>query len=808
MRRIYCATDISPGVARARLLRQLPGMNIFQHNLELLTQRHPELGRYLAAIAAKEKVASVRTDDGAHCYVRALPEGKWQPLTPIEEPLRKSQLALDAMEARLERGLAPAVIAGLNAGLELDAIFTSFRQIFHQKQIPRRIIVITESPLVLLAWLHHIDRSDILNCPLVEWYRPGVDLDALIRRMEEDDCLSHNFAPVSSLPQPQIENLIAPLTRLFLQRQKQELLWRTENEAYYHSLNDTELSLILAGEGKRRPRALLFAHASSTVVQFSMRDTRWALEQAGWDVDLVLMSEELPPWLVHKRLHSFRPDLALMANHLRSEDPVGFWPENLLFVTWIQDTCPDIMQAEASRKWREQSAGRQRDLIIGYIDQIRPFGYPPERLRSCGMITSPASLDPGPGPFDIEADVCFASNCSKTSAQLIREDLLPKLSSKGIDLEMLNQFDAVLWASYRAGDTCISSEELSELIHLKSPRLARALKRQTESERRYCLDRLFWEHNNLVYRHVVLEWLEDAGYTLALYGRGWEQHPRFGRWAKGVAAHGPELGRAFRKSRFALHLNPNEGSHQRLSEIIAAGATPLIRRRPAMHLSRVYARLMHAAAQGEQACVSHLPRLAKILDLAPHFLSAALNDHLDLVLWGESSPVFNTADELAERLKNPPQPLALSQTLLAFSAEQLIRQLGGRQLKAGHWLSLLSGLAAQDALPASVQTVIGFDAFLQAQPIPADTPAEEPCASLIRLLQGAEVSLPLKTSVDSDRLANLLYNSCLAGAAADKPELIILRRRLVYAWPQNWQETRLFLMLIQQLDSLIAEAAT
>ena len=783
-------------------------MNTFTHNLELLTRRHPELGRYLAAIAAKEKVASVRTEDGAHCFVRALPDGKWQPLTSTEEPLRKAQSALDAMEGRLERGLAPAVIAGLQAGLELEAIFNSFRQNFHQKQIPRRILVITESPLILLAWLHHSDRSDILNCPLVEWYRPGADLDSLIRRMDEDDCLSHNFAPVSSLPQAQIEQLISPLTRLFLKRQEQERSWRIENERYYSDLGDAELSRTLAGQGSRKPRALLFAHASSTVVQFSMRDTRWALEQAGWEVDFVLMSEELPPWLIQKRLAKFRPDLALMVNHLRSEDPVGFWPENLLFVTWIQDTCPDIMKSEAARKWREQSAGRQRDLIIGYVDQIRPFGYPAERLRSCGMITSPASLDPGPGPFDIEADVCFASNCSKTSEQLITEELLPKLSSKGIDAAMLVQFDSALWRHYRGGDSYISLDELSGLISRESPRLAQALSLQSNDDRRYTLDRLFWELNNLVYRHVVLEWLEDAGCSLALYGRGWERHPRFGRWAKGVVAHGPELGRAFRKSRFALHLNPNEGSHQRLIEIVAAGATPLIRRRPAMHLSRVYARLMHAAACGEPTCVSYLPRLAKILDLAPHWLTTAVNDHFDLVLWGESSPVFNTADELAERLKNPPQPPALSHALLAFSGEHLIRQLGGRQLKADHWLSLLSGLTQRNPLPAPVQTVIGFDAFLQAQPIPSDTPTEEACASLIRLLQGAEVSLPLKTSVDSDRLANLLYHSCLAGAAADKPDLISLRQRLVSAWPQNWQETRLFLMLIQQLDSLIAEAAT
>jgi hypothetical protein len=85
-------------------------------------------------------------------------------------------------------------------------------------------------------------------------------------------------------------------------------------------------------------------------------------------------------------------------------------------------------------------------------------------------------------------------------------------------------------------------------------------------------------------RHATLAWIADwadaTRRTLHLYGRGWERHARFGRYARGEAAHGEHLARIARNAAINLHAGSSLALHQRVLETLAAGGFVMVRFHP------------------------------------------------------------------------------------------------------------------------------------------------------------------------------------------------------------------------------------
>ncbi len=85
----------------------------------------------------------------------------------------------------------------------------------------------------------------------------------------------------------------------------------------------------------------------------------------------------------------------------------------------------------------------------------------------------------------------------------------------------------------------------------------------------------------MLFRQATLAWLaeycERTGRTLHLYGRGWEAHPRFARYARGVARNGHELRAIYQASRINLQIMPFGCIHPRLLDGLAAGGFFLLR---------------------------------------------------------------------------------------------------------------------------------------------------------------------------------------------------------------------------------------
>ena len=255
----------------------------------------------------------------------------------------------------------------------------------------------------------------------------------------------------------------------------------------------------------------------------------------GWEVEIMHMKTDISKWRINKTINHLKPDIYLQVNHLRTEF-LGYYPDDMMFITWVQDTVSFINNSENAQEWNEQveKKNKRRDLIIGYVGQIKKYGYLEDRLEECPMIVNTDIFKPRElTPKEIEkygCDVCFASNRSKETHLVVKEDLLPKLEKYGFTEELLMKINDHLWKHYREARTCTSYDELEDKIIELSEICSLMEKLITRDDHDFVIQRIFWELNDIIYRHVVLEWIDEMeGIKLNLYGRGWEDHPKFAK---------------------------------------------------------------------------------------------------------------------------------------------------------------------------------------------------------------------------------------------------------------------------------------
>ena len=558
--------------------------SILEDNIRILASRFPKVAESVMSLNGKA-ISVMSAKDGGSFFAVQSSDGNWQPVSNPENPMECAQKSLDLMMHRILYGLSPAVVVGLAPGYVLETIFNHFESRIKHSEPFRHIYVIINSPECLVCWLSAADRSKILKQPEVEFYLVS-DIQKIVELCDSDFNRSHLFLPVSELPEEIASCIINPLAELYMKRERETETWHRENCDYYDSIGNAELAKIIQGRAGRKPRLMMPTHASSTVVQYSARDTCEVFDKLGWETKILKIERDLPPWLLTKTIHEFKPDLFLFINHLRTEDEnVELYPGNMLFVTWIQDSMPSINNQNSAARWNEAASKRKRDIIIGYVEQLKQYGYNESRLFNCGMIVNTRIFHPiRLSKEELEkysCDLCFASNRSQTSQWSLENNLQPTLSKLGFSTECLWQLHELLWADYRAGKSFTDYESLQQrlLMHSSFKEIFDTLSMQDQDG---SVQRIFWHLNDIIYRHLTLEWLDQysklhPSFKFHIYGKGWDTHPCFSKYAKGTLEHGPELNLAYNAAKACLHLNSMEGAHQRTSEILAAGSRLLTR---------------------------------------------------------------------------------------------------------------------------------------------------------------------------------------------------------------------------------------
>lgn len=562
-------------------------MNILTANLVALKNHYPALWNKLQLIDTS-KVRVTTTPDGGISYgidnnghIIHLSDPK-TPLARIEEQLRQNMQILGDFTR-------PVLIVGLYPGTELIYIF-NLSENDHTPHAEQHIYVCIDSLECLHGFLQSIDVQAIIQSKRVHLFWQSDTAD-LVNQLKQNPEIPHIFSLITGSTNDILNVIMPHFANFVAERNADTERLITANNAYYDIIDDDALANIIDSAGKpgnmRQPRLMIPTCSWSNVTQFSAETTCALFEQAGWATKRLNMDTMLTPFYLAKQINDFKPDIFLFINHLRSE-ALDFYPANMMFISWIQDSIPWINSSKTAQTWTSMAQSinpstntqRRRDLLIGYVDQLLKYGYPRDRLQYVNMIIDTDKFKPGIITQEqhkkYDCDVCFASNRSKPAYLVIQQDLLPSLSPYKFKLAHLTLINNHLSTLYQNGKTITSYHKLEEELN-RIPEIGTMLSKLNATDYDQVVQKIFWQLNDVIYRHTVLEWCDEIGIKLNLYGNGWNDHPILGKHAKGPLPYGSELNAAYQCAKHCLHLNSTEGTHQRIQEIIAAGAQLLTR---------------------------------------------------------------------------------------------------------------------------------------------------------------------------------------------------------------------------------------
>jgi len=314
----------------------------------------------------------------------------------------------------------------------------------------------------------------------------------------------------------------------------------------------------------------------TTFLQYSMRDWLGSFERLGHRTKLVIEPED------HLAANSlsfaaayaeFKPDLVVVIDHYRRE--YAGLPAEVPFVMWIQDRLPNIFRPEAG------NAQERFDYCLGYGKQecVARFNYPAARfLPSMIGINedrfSPRALTPDE-IARYTCDVSFVSNASAPAQQIVQQEI-DRLNSPEAARLMSGIFEQ-LKSIYDQGGIVTEPIFVRQLIE----RTMQQTRTSVPPDQLPTLVDLFTQRvNNALFRHQSLLWLADMGINLHLYGKGWENHPQLGKFARGVADNQTQLSAIYQATRINLQVTPYGAAHQRLFDGLAAGGFFLLRAVP------------------------------------------------------------------------------------------------------------------------------------------------------------------------------------------------------------------------------------
>lgn len=363
-----------------------------------------------------------------------------------------------------------------------------------------------------------------------------------------------------------------------------------------------------------------FTTRYSTVIQHSMRDLATAFERRGCTFDLI---KQPNPYCAHVdvtgALSTHDYDLIVVIDHLRSEF-AGSIPARIPFVCWIQDHMDALYTPQAG------ASVTDLDVVVGQSPGLMAsaYGYPLSRFVASSNLTDPHTYSNEPLPENelaaYRCDVSYIGHGSATPVELAREIAVEAPRAFG---EMLQHFLQIARArlATKGWLTFADRMELALQAERESghPAMTPAIRRRIVLP---AVDRLF----DRMIRHETLEWTaqwaESRGRKLRIFGKGWERHSRFAKFASGEVSNGRELRATYQASAMSVQVTAYASLHQRLLDGLCCGATLVARFNPFDFLRRPHG--VAAKFIAEQR-IHSLARLLQIAESEPT-LNAALRE--------------------------------------------------------------------------------------------------------------------------------------------------------------------------------------
>lgn len=569
-------------------------------NMEALQRLRPAVYRTLMGSAPLSQCRVANAPEGRLTIISRRPaDTQWSCLTPGGDPVKPLEGYRLKLAPHLARA-APIAVCGLGDGYVADWLAAEgSRSASILGQLGALYLFEADSQVALHVLMLH-DLSGPTGPILQErcqWFIGPGCIDDYRKALEGN--------PYLPLPELVIwlgltgEATRAGVEGVNAQTREKENQAAARIEAQYAGdearLGPGEAAALWGEKPPRPPRVLIATSRFSRVLQHSARDARDGFERLGCQTQLLIEPTDftqVSSRAVRHALEHFRPDAVFMIDHLRYESGPIF-PRPLPLLCWVQDDFPHLTSLKAG-----QSIGR-RDFVLtaDAPTYVRDFAYP---ARQCIHLEKLTRAPQRPAAWEQDGeDLVFVSNAARTPEEVMRT--LTERASVGPEAKkaLLACCERML-ETYRRGGSLHHFHQVRSMLqeHLPRPRAAAGPDAPlAETISAWALD-LFNQLNNPLYRQQALIWIADAadamGLRLGLYGHGWENHPRLGRYARGPVAYGPDLEALTRRTKINLQIVPYSCLHQRLLDGLVAGGFFLVRDHPLDAINRRIDRFVQA----------------------------------------------------------------------------------------------------------------------------------------------------------------------------------------------------------------------
>jgi hypothetical protein len=475
----------------------------------------------------------------------------------------------------------PFYLDGMHAP---EVITTLFAQTAKSRgELQARVVLLAASPAEALCALCLRAMPDVLAALRVQVW---IGADCPQRVSDEARArIGCTLGWVVSLPMPPFESarwprgepgrLLAEVGELQSQEttatRARVLAWDIQTA----SQRDNRLS---AGQGVR---VLLPTTRYSTYVQHAASDIAATLRTLGCEASVLVEPDEhslLTPLALLQAFERFQPDIVLFINTLRSQLP-DVAPPMTTVVTWVQDAMRHLFQSGSASKVTE------RDFIMGHLhpEMIQTLAIATNRTLETPVLASQIKFHEKPVEEDLRrkfaCEVAYVSHQSETPQAFAARAVAS--AGDGTARHLISELTPIVTDMACAAD--VHGEQLLPALRQLVEQKLRKIGGQASVERigADVLHQVVHPIAERALRQQMIGWAADLcdsrGWRLHLYGRGWERHERFAKYAKGELSHDESLRAAYQCARVHLHAGLGGMYHQRVLECALSGGCTLVR---------------------------------------------------------------------------------------------------------------------------------------------------------------------------------------------------------------------------------------
>lgn len=550
-------------------------------NLQAFRRHHPDAYQRLFNTPPQLTCRLVELPDGRSSVEHKRLDGTLliagNQMTP-EEQIEQASGPIEELLKQRE----PLAVCSVRDGYVLDWLARSInaQDVHELASAPSQlssVYVFEPCPEVLIqtfmiqAW--HEPGSPI-TAPWFYWFL-GKDAIARFGVMATDDPmlrLPRGLASLSSIHLPVIE-----CSKAIVEQRHHELeQLRPKVMEHARSCTAERLEELFGDNPPRPPRVIVVTSLFTSVLRFSAKDVCDSLRELGWEVEYSLETSQdrrLSHLGLWRKVLDFKPDCFFLIDHNRHEYNDMF-PEPIPVVNWIQDHLSVLCDPRAGQR----IGTRDFVLLASRPTYVQKYDYPDRQCIDLAKLSKPPQI---PDHWDTTGpDLLYVSNASAQGDELVqrfRERFLPGERCAEVSEAVVYE----LMDRYSRGEPVLSTREIGRMLDDAVARQGYLINSPTLRDR--IRDTLWLPVNDALYRQQGLVWAADIadelGLTLEIYGKGWENHPRLARYAKGTVDYGADLEELTRSAAINLRLEPYPTlSHQRMIDGLFAGGFFLSRR--------------------------------------------------------------------------------------------------------------------------------------------------------------------------------------------------------------------------------------